>query len=170
MSTTPCETPRFLADAMLGGLARWLRVLGYDTVAAAHPSDADLVRQARQEGRILLTRDRALLAEKRPSQVLLIESTNPLVQLRQVVSHYGLPWQARLFSRCLRCNALLQPVPSHEVQSQVPAYVCQHQRRFMRCPACGRIYWEGSHVQHMRDQLHGALGPFEADAPPEPAS
>jgi uncharacterized protein with PIN domain len=151
------EMPRFMADAMLGGLARWLRVLGYDTAYQAHIADTDLIQQALREKRILLTQDRALLRAWRLENVLLVEDTTPLVQLRQVVRQFDLPWGESLFSRCMLCNTPLAPVSRQAVTSRVPPYVLQNQRCFVQCSTCGRIYWEGSHVTRMRQQLQHAL-------------
>jgi uncharacterized protein with PIN domain len=152
------ESPRFIADAMLGRLARWLRVLGYDTAYQAHIADTDLAQQAIQEQRILLTRDRALLRAWRLENVCLVQDTMPLVQLRQVVRQFELPWNEGLFSRCMLCNNPLEPVSRQDVSNCVPLYVLQHQRCFVRCPTCGRIYWEGSHVARMCQQLQHVLG------------
>jgi uncharacterized protein with PIN domain len=164
----PFEAPRFIADAMLGRLARWLRVLGYDTAYEAHIADVDLVRQARHEGRILLTRDRTLLRERPVDHALLVDNAPPLAQLRQVVRQFDLPWRERLFSRCMLCNTPLQPISPQAVSDHVPLYVRQHQQRFVRCPDCMRIYWEGTHVTHMRNQLQYVLSNSNAhpDAPP----
>jgi uncharacterized protein with PIN domain len=156
-------TPRFIVDAMLGRLARWLRLLGYDTVYRAHCSDADLLRQAREEGRLLLTRDRALLREHPIDWALLVESTSPLLQLRQVVQQWALPWRQHLFSRCMLCNAELRAVCRQEVAHRVPAYVVQTQQRFVQCPACQRVYWQGTHVTHMYQQLQQLLADCLAD-------
>lgn len=149
--------PRFSADAMLGRLARWLRVLGYDTVYQAHGPDAELVRQALREARLLLTRDRALVRQQPLDDILLVENSSPLLQLRQVVHHYALPWREHLFSRCLLCNAELCPMAPQDVADGVPSYVCQTQQRFRCCPTCKRIYWEGTHVARMYQQLQHVL-------------
>jgi hypothetical protein len=145
--------PRFFADAMLGRLARWLRVLGYDTAYHAHIADADLVWQAQQEQRCILTRDRALPHERHLDRYLLIESQTPLAQLREVVQWFHLPWQNHLFSRCMVCNTPLQDVSPQDIVGAVPPTVLQHQRCFVRCPTCARVYWEGSHAVRMRCQL-----------------
>ena len=150
--------PRFFADAMLGRLARWLRVLGYDTAYHAHIADADLVRQAQQEERCILTRDRALPREWQLDRYLLVEAQTPLSQLREVVQRFSLPWQDHLFSRCMVCNAPLQSVSPQEIAGAVPPYVLQHQQHFVRCPTCARVYWEGSHVVRMRCQLTRLFG------------
>lgn len=149
--------PRFIVDAMLGRLARWLRVLGYDAAYEAEIEDAELVRRALREGRIILTRDRSLPQEWRMESCLVVEGERPLHQVRQVVEIFDLRWEDRLFSRCTVCNARLESASRHEVAGRVPPYVWEHHEAFARCPSCGRIYWKGSHVHRMRRRLRRAL-------------
>jgi uncharacterized protein len=151
------RTPRFIADAMLGRLAHWLRVLGYDTVYDAFATDADIVQQAHRENRIVLTRDQSLPQEWHLDYCLLVEDTSPMSQLRQVVQHFDLPWQTHWFKRCTICNTQLDPVAREDVVHEVSSYVFEHHQTFVRCPACRRIYWSGTHVDHMQDQLRQVL-------------
>lgn len=154
--------PRFLADAMLGRLARWLRILGYD--AAYDPAeDEDLLARAQQEGRILLTRDTRLVRRRRLPRHLFIESDEVLVQVRQVLSALGLPCTAGPARRCLRCNVPIEPCSKDEVAGRVPEFVWSQHQAFWRCPACERIYWPGTHWQRMEETLHVLRegGPFE---------
>lgn len=143
---------RFLCDAMLGRLAHWLRLLGYDA-AYSDAGDHELARQARAEDRILLTQD-AQLAHRRGIRALLITSDAHNDQLRQVVQTFGLT-QSRVFSRCPTCNTPLRGIPRPAVRDRVPPYVFQHHTTFHECPGCGKIYWRGSHWQRIRDQLDG---------------
>ncbi len=143
----PTERVRFLADAMLGRLKKWLRLLGYDTAWAGNLSDAQVARWARAEGRILLTRDTAL-AHRRGLQVILLHSQQLPEQLREMQEQIVLP-PAKLFSRCTVCNALLLPLSRAEAKSLVPPYVWRTQLQFRRCPRCGRVYWAGTHRQRV---------------------
>jgi len=151
--------PKFIADHMLGRLARWLRILGYDTLFAADSAagagqaldDAVIARLAQAEDRWLLTRDRQLL-RRRGLRGLLIEAENVEAQLAQVVRACGLTSQ-RLFTRCLVCNALLEEIAKSAVAGLVPPYVYRTQAQFRRCPACGRIYWRGTHWRAMSEKL-----------------
>jgi uncharacterized protein with PIN domain len=154
---TPVES-RFAADAMLGRLARWLRVIGADTVYDSSMDDAALARIAIEQERIVLTRDRALPQEWRIPRVLVIESEAPLEQLRQVAEAFDLEWRGRLFRRCSLCNAPLSPIPAAGVEGRVPERVFREQERFAECGRCRRVYWEGSHTQRMRRVLERALG------------
>lgn len=151
------QAPRFAADAMLGGLARWLRVIGYDTTYFPDISDGALVRHALEEERVLLTRDRRLPEEWRIGTLLLVEGDAPMDRLRQVVRRYGLSWRSRLFTRCTVCNHLLEPAAREEVEGRVPRGALESADVFSRCPSCGRLYWEGSHTRRMRRQLEDAL-------------
>ena len=145
------DDTRFLADSMLGTLAKWLRILGYDTVYDAGLDDNELVRLARAEGRILLTRDGGLLQRKGP-QYLFIASQVLQEQLAQVLRAFGLHAN-HAFSRCPVCNTPLEDVPKHDAWGQVPPFVFQTQERFSLCPACNRFYWRGTHWQRMREWM-----------------
>jgi len=145
------SSPRFIADAMLGKLARWLRILGYDTRYDARADDHELVRLARAEGRILLTRDRDL-ARRRGVDCLFIEDEEVEAQLLQVMRDLTLS-TARAFSRCVVCNEPLQPVDKAEVRNRVPPYVYRTQERFALCHGCARVYWPATHWQRMRERL-----------------
>jgi uncharacterized protein with PIN domain len=149
---------RFFADAMLGRLARWLRIAGCDTAYEDGIADAELARRALEESRVLLTRDRRLLDEWRVPRALLVESEALPEQLRQVAGTFELDWRARLFTRCSRCNALLEQVSMHELGARLPPRVRSETRRFLHCPLCDRVYWRGSHTARMRRVLEDALG------------
>lgn len=165
---TDFHSPKLLADGMLGRLAKWLRILGYDTAYDPQLDDNELVRRARAEGRWLLTRDHELAG--RPGvHSLLIESEDLLTQLAQVRSQLG---QAKggPFSRCPVCNAPLVEVSPQEVEGRVPPFVLHSHSRFRRCPSCGKIYWPGSHWDRMQEQLarfkeQDQISKFNEDVP-----
>jgi len=145
------EPLRLLADGMLGKLAKWLRLLGYDTAYDNAATDPELARRARAEGRTLLTRDRELAA-RRGLRTLLIQSEVLEEQVREVHEALGPP-PGRVLSRCAVCNTALAPVSPAEVTGRVPPYVLSTQTEFHRCPGCGRVYWPGTHLQMMRDRM-----------------
>jgi uncharacterized protein len=149
--------PRFAADAMLGRLARWLRVLGYDTLYDIRVEDPVLVQLAREEDRILLTRDRHLLRELRPPRAHEVRQDDPMQQLRDVVGTLALPPPAQLFTRCLLCNAQLRELAAAEALPLLPEGGLGIEGPVRRCPTCGRLYWDGSHVRRMRAALERAL-------------
>ncbi|MFB3818377.1 MAG: Mut7-C RNAse domain-containing protein [Candidatus Methylomirabilales bacterium] len=144
--------PRFLADAMLGRLATWLRVLGYD--AEYHRGgDAALVARARAEDRILLTRDTGLVRRRDLPRHLFVESDAVRTQLAEVLTRLGLPAQPAAEPRCLRCNVRLEPRSRSEVEGRVPDFVWASQQRFWGCPRCRRLYWPGTHRRHMAETI-----------------
>ena len=144
---------KFVADSMLGKLARWLRILGYDTVYDPFGEDDTLLRQAGAEGRVLLTRDRPL--EKRAPEgcCILIAHDGLDDQIAQLVQTVGLDLDRKTFTRCLICNDPIVEIGRAEVQSRVPPYVFRNRTRFYRCPACDRIYWRGTHLDRMAERL-----------------
>lgn len=142
---------KFLADNMLGSLAKWLRILGYDVAYLPDADDNELVRVARAEGRVLLTRDTAL-ARRRGLKSLLVESGGLEKQVRQVLHQLGLP-AGQPFSRCPLCNTPLQEVDRETVKERVPPYVFQTQEAFSLCPRCDKVYWQGTHWDRMRERI-----------------
>lgn len=149
--------PRFACDAMLGRTARWLRALGYDTAWEADVADADLVRRAVAERRILVTKDRRLPEEWRIGGVLVLETEGPVEALREIDRRIGLGWPRELFTRCLECNEPLEPASAEEVARKAPPRVRAAHDDFRRCPSCERVYWPGSHVRRLRRRLAEAL-------------
>ncbi len=154
---------KFLADTMLGRLATWLRLLGYDTAYLPEADDPELARRARAEDRILLTRD-VELTRRRGIKSVLIASERIEEQLRQMAREQHLT--ARLaFSRCAVCNTPLEEVDKGTLKGAVPPYVFQTQTHFRRCPICHRIYWRGTHWARMLAQMEDAL---DRDKPEPP--
>jgi uncharacterized protein with PIN domain len=144
------DPPRFLVDAMLGRLARWLRILGFDAAYDGHARDEDLVRRALIEGRHVLTRDRALPVEWRVGGIHLVASEELREQLRDVLAAFDLRRAIRPFTRCSVCNTPLAPAARSDVRGRVPPRVLAAERDFRACPGCGRVYWRGSHTERMR--------------------
>jgi len=139
---------RFAADRMLGRLAKWLRVLGYDVIYGRHLSGHGLLRAARADNRLILTRDRSL-ARKQPPPFVFIESDDYTEQLRQVLRDCDLRPGAGIFTRCLVCNSRLEPRAKESVEPLVPAYVFATQERFSWCGRCQKLYWPATHQQKM---------------------
>jgi uncharacterized protein with PIN domain len=148
---------------MVGTLAKWLRILGYDTCFDPDMDDHQLVRLARAEERVLLTRDREL-ARRRGLNVVFVTSECLETQIGQVLTELSLE-PDRSFSRCPVCNERLAKVDRETARERVPAYVAQTQRSFRACPTCQRVYWRGTHWQQMDEQLARIL---KGDIPSEP--
>ncbi len=142
---------RFLVDLMVGKLVTWLRLLGYDTVAAGGRNDDDIARLAQREARIILTRDREL-ARRRNLQTILLQSERLDEQLAQLVRDGCIDLEGRR-PRCPLCNGLLQAAARDEVRDHVPPYVYATQERFERCVDCSHIYWQGTHWERMTKRL-----------------
>jgi len=151
--TAPTSEPvKFAADRMLGRLARWLRVIGQDVIYGRHLSGYGLIHAARAENRLILTRDRGL-KQKQPPEFIFIDSDDYREQLRQVIRACDLRAGDALFTRCLECNAVLEPKTKESVESLVPPYVFSTQEMFFWCSQCRRVYWPATHHQKMLDEL-----------------
>ena len=158
----PRRSTPLVADAMLGRLARWLRALGRDVVFDADLPDDALVRIARADRRLLLTRDRRLCTEYgSPDWCRLVEARRPKAQLLELAPFLDLfaeGWRGALFSRCMVCNTLLERVDAEAARGDLPPEVRSDPRvrsaGFRRCPACPRVYWDGSHTRRMRRWLN----------------
>jgi uncharacterized protein len=153
---------RFLCDAMLGGLAKWLRAAGYDTYYAREGtdvSDASLTRKALAEGRVLLTSDGGFLKRKpvRDGRVgfLQVPHLSLEEQLRLVVRQFAL---TRRQSRCMECNGELGVVPPGAVVDRIPPGVIQDHQEFFLCEGCGRVFWHGSHWDRIASRLSKVFG------------
>ncbi len=143
--------PRFICDAMLGSLARWLRFFGFDTVfyGGAHEELSDV---AEREGRWLVTRHGALAAHGPRS--IYLEATELDSQLRELFARLDLhPAPVLDNARCSVCNGELDTLPTREAIRYVPPHVAKTATRFRRCTSCGRIYWPGTHTQRIVDRM-----------------
>lgn len=156
------EMPLFIADAHLGGLARLLRMLGFDTLFENAYTDRRILELAARERRILLTRDRELLKCRDVLRGCFVHARKPEAQLNEVVARYALARHVRPFTLCLHCNVRLEAAEPSAVAERVPEPIVERYAQFVRCPGCGRIYWEGSHWARMR----AMLGPVLAEALP----
>lgn len=144
----------FIADCMVGKLAKWLRILGCDTWYFHAVSNEILLQNVLETGRILLTRDTALFRRIPKGSGLFIESDHVEEQLKQVIEAVPLDLvHAEILTRCVRCNKRLQPVEKSEIEAQVPEFVYHTQTEFSRCRGCGKVYWKGSHQAHIIETL-----------------
>lgn len=159
----PDDAPRFLVDAMLGKLARWLALLGYDAVFAGGDgrADLDLLKEAQREGRIFVTRDQGV-PEVAGVRKVIIRHARWEEQLRQLAAELSLrPDPALLFTRCGDCNAPLDALTREEALPLVPPKVRTLETPFRRCPSCRRLFWNGTHTERILQTLRdlGLFGP-----------
>ncbi len=156
-STDPRGEPRFLVDFMLGRLAKWLLVFGFDTEYITENERQRLVLRSLKESRILLTRDNRL-SRKRAWKLVLIRADRREDQLRQLITELKLTLSRdRLFTRCTECNVPIVPVTDREaVRDLVPPYVFETQTLFTCCPGCRKVFWQGTHLDLMRRELEKA--------------
>ncbi len=142
---------------MLGTLAKWLRLLGFDTFyASSDISDDELINIAEKEKRILITRDKQLIqrAEKIGLRVTKIETYDLILQIKKVLQDNNVVFnEDDILSRCSTCNAVLEKVSKEEIKDLVPERVFQNHEVFWRCPGCGKIYWLGSHYDNMKEMI-----------------
>lgn len=151
----PLRNPRFVADVHLGKLARFLRLLGFDTRYGNDLGDAELVRISVRERRILLTRDLGLLKHKALTRAYWLRATEAEQQVKEVVAALSLASNSRPFTRCMSCNGALEPVLRAAVVGRVPLQVHRYFRKFARCQRCKRIYWRGAHFKRLTRLVKG---------------
>lgn len=145
---------RLLCDEMLAGLARWLRAAGYDTILVrSGMSDAAVIEECRAQGRVLVSRDRQLVREAGPEMpAVLLASDDMDDHARTLADALDLDWTFAPFTRCMVDNTLLQPADPGDL-ARMPVQARSLPGPFRTCPRCRRVFWPGSHVRRMGDQL-----------------
>jgi len=146
----PLRRSRFILDVHLGRLARYLRMLGFDTIWRRDWSDSQIIDQALEGGRIILTRDVGILKQKRVTHGYWLRSVRPHQQLAEVVHALDLQGQARPFTRCMECNGPIRPIAREDLVGRIDPDIRRRFETFRECAACGRVYWQGSHWQRMQ--------------------
>jgi uncharacterized protein with PIN domain len=148
---------RFAADAMLGKLARWLRLLGFDCAYDPEITDEEIVRLAVLDGRPILTRDRSLPEEWWIPDIYVVREKEVKKQLVEVIQHFDLASCIRMFTRCNECNRVLYRATRSDVSGRVPPRILGLHDAFSECRDCRRVYWEGSHVAGIRALVEGLV-------------
>jgi uncharacterized protein len=151
------HVPRFVVDTHLGRLARYMRLLGFDTLYVNAAGDAWLVELARREGRVVLTRDRGLLMRKAVIWGCFVRHDDPQNQLSEVARRFDLFDHIEPFQRCLVCNGLIAPVDKADVEHELQPATRRHFDRFWQCGDCGRVYWQGTHYDRLTHLITQAL-------------
>jgi uncharacterized protein len=149
--------PSFLADAMLGSIARKLRIFGFDTLYAAHTHDDEILKIGIAENRIILTCDKELFKRtlKKEAQSVLLQGSDDLKDIVHILSKCGIA--SLLFhtidSRCVICNGLLIRKRPSDVKKEVHSNVLKLHKQFFKCSDCKKIYWKGSHLTHIQQTV-----------------
>lgn len=152
LRTTQTEALRkttFVADAHLGKLTKYLRMLGFDTLYRNDFGDDEIINLSLSEKRIILTRDKNLLNSSLVTHAYYIRATDKHQQLVEVVDKFDLRSQFKPFTRCMTCNACLMLKTPEEVLKMVDNNILQSYREFYLCPTCNKVFWEGSHFKRM---------------------
>ena len=143
---------RFIADAMLGRLARWMRLLGFDTLYYPGIKDSDLLKCALRERRVILTKDTHFLRMKNLENVYFVHAEKPVAQIAEVCGAFKITSPG--VARCGSCNGVLHEITGKErVHDLVPEYVFLSASAFTECSSCGKVYWEGTHLRRFRELL-----------------
>lgn len=145
---------KFIADTMLGRLTRWLRLSGYDVIYVNDMEDGRILRIAREEGRMILTRDKGLYdkALRGNAPAILLKSNDFAERIRQLQKEVGVVIQdTPRFARCPICNGEVIKVDKGEVESKTPKKVFERLEEFWKCESCGKVYWQGGHWKNISD-------------------
>ncbi|MCJ7669354.1 MAG: Mut7-C RNAse domain-containing protein [Dehalococcoidia bacterium] len=153
---------KFIADNNVGKLARWLRLIGYDTLLFKQKDDGQMIKIALSENRVILTKDTQFMKRRLVTngklKTIHIKQDDPKLQVQEVVKTLNLNYHFKPFSLCLECNRALIARDKEEVKNLVPAQVIETQTQYTQCPACHRIYWPGTHWQAMVKKLQDLQG------------
>lgn len=144
------KRPAFIADCHLGKVAKYLRLMGFDTLYFTHITDNDLIRLASEQNRVIVTCDKALSERKTAAEIFLIKASETKAQLRSLFEHYRLKEFIAPFSRCIVCNTPLQSIEKEKIVEKLPHKVRECFSDFEYCPICERAYWHGDHYRHMK--------------------
>jgi uncharacterized protein with PIN domain len=151
LRSEPLREPRFVLDVHLGKLARYLRLLGFDTIYDRSYVDATIAAISVKERRLILTRDKGLLKRKEVTRGYWLRNIQPRLQIAEVIEVFDLRRVVRVFSRCMICNHSLETVNEALVRDALPAGLRGQFERVSRCPGCERLYWPGSHYDRLVD-------------------
>jgi uncharacterized protein with PIN domain len=147
---------KFIVDHNVAKLARWLRMMGYDTTIFNESDDWQMIRTALAENRVIITRDTGVMKRRVITsgrlKALLVVGDDPQKQMQQVIKEFKLDNKKSL-TLCLECNAPLVPVDRESIKQRVPPYIYKMQTQFVECPICHRVYWQGTHWNAMKRTL-----------------
>ncbi len=142
---------------MLGKLAKWLKILGFDALFFSEIEDDDLLILARDEDRILLTKDTGLIEKAKDVETLFLKSEEWQDQIKQVIGHFKLREKVAPHTRCIDCNVELKNLPKKNAKNLVSSFVFEKADSFALCPSCGRVFWRGTHFKDMETKIQEIL-------------
>ena len=149
---------KFIVDNNVGKLARWLRMMGYDTLLFYGLDDGLMVKLALAQSRTIITKDTEFMKRRAVTthrvRTVLVSGDDPELQMQKVITELRLDTHHKPFTRCLECNAVLQFRDRERVEDKVPPHVYERQEYYMECPDCHRLYWQGTHWEDMHRKLH----------------
>jgi uncharacterized protein with PIN domain len=148
---------RFIVDCMLGKLAKWLKILGFDAQFFSKIEDDELLAIAKDEGRILLTKDTGLIQRAKDVETLFLDSDEWQNQVQQVMDHFHLREKLAPHTRCIDCNVVLKDLPKKNAENLVSTFVFEKADSFSLCPNCGRVFWRGTHFKDMEVKIQEIL-------------
>jgi uncharacterized protein with PIN domain len=146
----PLRETKFILDVHLGKLAKYLRMLGFDTLYRNDNDDPEIICISLAENRIILTRDIGLLKVKSVTHAYFVRSQHPKEQIKEILKYFDLYQSIDPFNRCIKCNGQLEPVEKEKIIQQLEPLTIKYFNSFYRCNNCQCIFWEGSHFEHMQ--------------------
>jgi uncharacterized protein with PIN domain len=152
------QPPQFVVDSNLGRLARYLRLLGFDCLYRNDYSDDMVARIASEQQRVVLTRDRSLLRRKIVTYGYFVRADKPKIQTREVLQRFALFSQIKPLTRCTHCNGVLAETGKNRIEHRLEPLTRRYFDKFLLCPDCNRIYWQGSHATRIKQLLAELAG------------
>lgn len=157
LDNSPLRITKFILDVHLGKLARYLRLMGFDTLYSNNYEDNTIIDIAKKENRIILTRDKGILKNNNVTHGYYIRSDEPKEQIREVIQRFDLSESLNIFSRCMDCNGKIIPIQKEDIQSALLEGTKKYYKEFFQCKKCNKIYWKGSHFQDMIQFIENIL-------------
>ncbi|HMA62895.1 MAG TPA: Mut7-C RNAse domain-containing protein [bacterium] len=150
---------KFIIDKMLGKSAKYLRMLGYDTIYPPPKVQQELINQAVQENRYIITRSSKLYQNDSQAKILLLSSNDFTTRFQKIAEELNIQIDDdKIFSRCLQCNFPLQNINKSKIKARLPQKVKSNFHHFTFCPNCDKIYWRGGHTERMLNKIKLILG------------
>lgn len=144
----------FLVDAMLGNVAKKLRLLGFDSEYFSNIDDSELIQKAKNEQRVIISRDHTLITRAKNDGILsiYISTENEIEQFLEILQNVSLEFDKITgdTARCTKCNSITLPIAKSEIENKVPQGVLNYNDKFWKCKKCGQIYWEGTHIKNLQ--------------------